>query len=256
MGAATSQKFDDPCSGEAHQLFERGTIAYLPQPGAHIVIGGINSVWLSIGAQNSDLGYPTSDEYMPLAGGVMQFFQFGRISWNPDTGSDVTKGGIGIAWDNAGGPSNGLGYPVTDEYILRPSGAMQDFQYAKIIWNPATGARITKGAIGAAWESVGGPLSHLGYPKTNEYLTARGGVTQDFQFGQIVYSTETGSRFMRGPIGATWNVYGGPRGHLGYLTSNEIVLTGGGAKQYFQYGAVVWSPSIGAKTSTGRIRSA
>lgn len=243
--------------GGAYQRFQRGTIAYLQQYGAYMVIGGINTVWQSIGAQNSDLGYPTSDEYAPMAGGVMQNFQFGKISWNPATGSRITKGGIGVTWDNAGGPLSGLGYPTTDEYSPMAGGVMQGFQYGKISWNAATGSRITKGGIGATWDSVGGPLSGLGYPTTDEYATANGGVTQEFQYGQIVYSAATGSRFIRGGIGATWISIGGPRSALGYPTTNEADgLSGGGAKQYFQYGEIVWSPGAGTKIITGGIRSA
>lgn len=257
LGAATSHEFANQRFGGAFQLFERGTIAYLQQYGAYMVVNGINTVWQSIGAQNSDLGYPTSDEYSPMAGGVLQNFQFGKISWNPATGSRITKGGIGVTWDNAGGPLSGLGYPTTDEYSPMAGGIMQGFQYGKISWNAATGSRITKGGIGATWDQVGGPTSGLGYPTTDEYATANGGVTQGFQYGQIVWSPATGSRFIKGGIGATWIGIGGPRSILGYPTSDEIGgLAGGGAKQYFQYGELIWSPGAGSYVITGGIRAA
>jgi serine protease len=257
LGAAISPEFTSQRFGGAYQLFENGTIAYLPQYGAYIVIGGNNSVWQSIGAQDSDLGYPISAEYVPMTGGVMQIFQFGKISWNPATGSRVTKGGIGGAWDNAGGPLGGLGYPTTDEYAPMPNGVMQDFQYGKISWNAATGSRVTKGGIGGTYDSAGGPLSGLGYPTTDEYATVNGGATQDFQYGQISYSPATGSHVVRGAIGATWILVAGPQGHFGYPTADEINgLTGGGAKQYFQYGEIVWSPGVGTKLISGGIRSA
>ncbi|MGF9648186.1 hypothetical protein AAIH32_09445 [Pseudarthrobacter oxydans] len=256
LGAAISPEFTSQRFGGAYQLFENGTIAYLPQYGAYIVIGGNNSVWQSIGAQDSDLGYPISAEYAPMTGGVMQIFQFGKISWNPATGSRVTKGGIGGAWDNAGGPLGGLGYPTTDEYAPMPGGVMQDFQYGKISWNAATGSRVTKGGIGATWDSAGGPLSGLGYPTTDEYATVNGGAVQNFQYGQIAYSPATGSHIVRGAIGAMWILSGGPRGSFGYPTADEITgLTGGGAKQYFQDAEIVWSPSVGTKRITGGIRS-
>jgi uncharacterized protein with LGFP repeats len=256
-GAPTSQEFSPERFGGAYQLFERGTIAYLQEYGAYMVVNGINAVWTSIGAQDSDLGYPTSDEYSPMAGGVMQNFQFGKISWNPVTGSRITKGGIGVTWDNAGGPLSGLGYPTTDEYSPVPGGIMQGFQYGKISWNPVTGSRITKGGIGATWDKVGGPASGLGYATTDEYATSNGGVTQEFQYGQIVWSPATGSRFIKGGIGATWIGIGGPRSVLGYPTSDEIGgLRGGGAKQFFQRGEVIWSPGAGSYVITGGIRSA
>lgn len=63
LGEATSQEFTNQRFGGAYQLFQNGTIAYLQQYGAFMVIRGINDVWRSIGAQDSELGYPTSDEY-------------------------------------------------------------------------------------------------------------------------------------------------------------------------------------------------
>ncbi|MDE8668989.1 hypothetical protein PY310_10400, partial [Pseudarthrobacter sp. H3Y2-7] len=107
--------------------------------------------------QNRDLGYPTSDEYSPMAGGVMQDFQFGKISWNPVTGSRITKGGIGVTWDKVGGPLSGLGYPTTDEYATANGGVTQAFQFGQIVWSPAPGPRFIKGGIGATWINVGGP---------------------------------------------------------------------------------------------------
>jgi hypothetical protein len=242
--------------GGAYQRFQRGTIAWTAA-GAYAVVNGINTVWTGIGAHNSDLGYPTSDEYAPMAGGVMQNFQYGKISWNPATGSRITKGGIGVTWDNAGGPLSGLGYPTTDEYSPMSGGIMQGFQYGKISWNAATGSRITKGGIGATWDKVGGPTSGLGYPTTDEYATARGGITQAFQYGQIVYSPATGSRFIKGGIGAVWLAAGGPNSYLGYPASDEIGgLVSGGAKQVFQRGQVIWSPRAGARILTGGIEAA
>lgn len=246
------QRFDG-----SYQKFERGTIAYMPDSGAFAVANGISTVWNSIGAHNGDLGYPTSDEYSPMAGGVMQDFQFGKISWNAATGSRITKGGIGATWDNAGGPLSGLGYPTTDEYAPMAGGVMQGFQYGKISWTAATGSRITKGGIGATWDKVGGPLSGLGYPTTDEYATANGGVTQAFQYGQIVWSPSTGARFIKGGIGQVWINAGGPNSGLGYPTSDEISgLVRGGAKQYFQGGEIVWSSAAGARIITGGIRTA
>lgn len=247
----TNQRF-----GGSYQKFEHGIIAYLPGSGAFAVVNGINTTWTGSGAQDGDLGYPTSDEYSPMAGGVMQDFQFGKISWNAATGSRITKGGIGATWDNAGGPLSGLGYPTTDEYAPIPGGVMQGFQYGKISWNAATGSHITKGGIGATWDNAGGPASGLGYPTTDEYATANGGVTQAFQYGQIVWSPATGSHIIKGGIGQTWINAGGPNSGLGYPTSDEIGgLVSGGAKQYFQGGEVVWSPTTGARIVTGGIRS-
>jgi serine protease len=240
LGAAISPEFTSQRFGGAYQLFENGTIAYLPQYGAYIVIGGNNSVWQSIGAQDSDLGYPISAEYVPMTGGVMQIFQFGKISWNPATGSRVTKGGIGGAWDNAGGPLGGLGYPTTDEYAPMPGGATQDFQYGQISYSPATGSHVVRGAIGATWILVAGPQGHFGYPTADEIngLTG-GGAKQYFQYGEIVWSPGVGTKLISGGIRSAWAAQGSEAGRLGYPTNNEYWVSGGSG-QDFQGGRITW----------------
>ena len=232
----TNQRF-----GGSYQEFEHGTIAYLPGSSAFAVVNGINTTWKGAGAQDGDLGYPTSDEYSPMPGGVMQNFQFGKISWNAATGSRITKGGIGATWDNAGGPLSGLGYPTTDEYSPIPGGVMQGFQYGKISWNAATGSHITKGGIGATWDQAGGPASGLGYPTTDEFggLVA-GGAKQYFQGGEVVWSSTSGARIVTGGIRSAWVGQGSEGGRLGYPTTGEYAADGGAYVQDFQGGRITW----------------
>jgi hypothetical protein len=234
----TAQRF-----GGGYQKFERGTIAYLPASEAFAVVGGINTVWNSVGAQNSDLGYPTSDEYSPMAGGVMQDFQFGKISWNPVTGSRITKGGIGVTWDKVGGPLSGLGYPTTDEYATANGGVTQAFQFGQIVWSPATGSRFIKGGIGATWINIGGPQSPLGYPTSDEVGgLVQGGAKQYFQGGEVIWSPAAGARVVTGGIRAAWVGQGSEGGRLGYPTTNEYAIGGGGYAQDYQGGRITWRP--------------
>ncbi|MGX5715680.1 S8 family serine peptidase [Arthrobacter sp. MAHUQ-56] len=238
----TNQRF-----GGSYQEFEHGIIAYLPGAAAFAVVNGINATWKGSGAQDGDLGYPTSDEYAPMAGGVMQNFQFGKISWNAATGSRITKGGIGATWDNAGGPLSGLGYPTTDEYAPIPGGVMQGFQYGKISWNAATGSHITKGGIGATWDNAGGPASGLGYPTTDEIGgLVGGGAKQYFQGGEVVWSPAAGAHVITGGIRSAWVGQGSEGGRLGYPTTGEYPAGGGAYAQDFQGGRITWrSGSIG-----------
>ena len=238
----TNQRF-----GGSYQEFEHGIIAYLPGSGAFAVVNGINATWTGSGAQDGDLGYPTSDEYSPMAGGVMQDFQFGKISWNAATGSRITKGGIGATWDNAGGPLSGLGYPTTDEYAPIPGGVMQGFQYGKISWNAATGSHITKGGIGATWDNAGGPASGLGYPTTDEIGgLVGGGAKQYYQGGEVVWSPSAGAHVITGGIRSAWVGQGSEGGRLGYPTTGEYPAGGGAYAQDFQGGRITWrSGSVG-----------
>ncbi len=49
--------------------------------------------WMSMGAENSRLGYPTTDEICGLKdGGCYQTFQGGYLVWSPATGTHVSWG--------------------------------------------------------------------------------------------------------------------------------------------------------------------
>lgn len=65
--------------------FERGSIYWTPQTGAHVIYGAIRDHWASMGWERSRLGYPTSDEkdWPGVAGGRCSDFEHGRIVWSP-----------------------------------------------------------------------------------------------------------------------------------------------------------------------------
>jgi hypothetical protein len=59
---------------------------------AHILQGDIRDLWLKLGAQNSRLGYPTSDEMnTPDGQGRMSKFEHGEIWWYPDQGAYIRQ---------------------------------------------------------------------------------------------------------------------------------------------------------------------
>lgn len=69
-------------------LFERGTsIFWHPTTGAYCVFGDIFQHWVSLGREQSYLGYPTSDETAFPEGGRANTFQNGGIYWWGDTGA-------------------------------------------------------------------------------------------------------------------------------------------------------------------------
>lgn len=243
LGLPIANEVTNQRAGGSYQEFERGTITYLPASGAFAIVNGIKATWRSAGAQDGDLGYPMSDEYSPMAGGVMQNFQFGKISWNPTTGSRITKGGIGVTWDNAGGPLSGLGYPTTDEYAPIPGGVMQGFQFGKVSWNDMTGSHITKGGIGQTWIDSGGPNSGLGYPTTDELgCLVGGGAKQYFQGGEVIWSATSGAHLITGGIRSAWAGQGSEGGRLGYPTTAEYPVPSGAYSQDYQGGRITWRP--------------
>jgi uncharacterized protein with LGFP repeats len=64
------------------------TISWSTQTGAHVVHGEIRVLWLKMGAEGGELGYPVSCEEPTADGrGRQNRFEFGEIRWYPDTGA-------------------------------------------------------------------------------------------------------------------------------------------------------------------------
>ena len=68
-------------------VFERGSIYWTPQTGAHEVRGAIRDKYAQLGWEAGSLGYPISDEYS-VTGGKRSDFQHGSITW--DSASNTT----------------------------------------------------------------------------------------------------------------------------------------------------------------------
>jgi uncharacterized protein with LGFP repeats len=140
---------------------------------------------------------------------------------------------------------------------LKNNGAFQCYQRGCIIYSPASGARVSIGAIRGAWASTGYENGYLGYPTTDEVGGLRNnGVYQMYQGGAIIWSPATGAHISIGGIRSVWASTGFENGGLGYPTSNEIGgLRNGGVYQNYQRGAIIWSPTTGGFVSMGAIRS-
>jgi uncharacterized protein with LGFP repeats len=69
--------------------FQGGTIYWTPTTGAHAVSGAIAAAWSDAGGTGGSLGYPTGEPY-PVADGVAQDFQGGRLTQNTTSGA-VTR---------------------------------------------------------------------------------------------------------------------------------------------------------------------
>jgi hypothetical protein len=96
--------------------FQKGSIYWTPQTGAHEVHGDILAKWTGLGAELSALGYPISDE-SNLPGGKYNNFQHGAIGWTPAGGAypvfrpaGLTNGGLDWKGKAVAPPAN----PVFD----------------------------------------------------------------------------------------------------------------------------------------------
>ena len=256
LGAAVSGIVGGLKNGGAYQQFANGFVIYSPATGAHVSVGGIRSMYQQSGFENGALGYPTSDEVGGLKnGGVYQNYQGGAIIWSPATGAYISLGATRGAWAAQGYENGPLGYPTSNEVGgLKNGGVYQNYQGGAVVYSPATGAYVSSGDLRTAWTAQGYENGVLGYPTSNAYVTANGGLAQDYQGGKIVYSTTTGARILFGGIGGKYFSVGGFASALGLPTGNEVAgLKNGGVSQSFQNGTIVWSPATSAHIESGDI---
>ena len=257
LGYPTSDEQSLPGGGK-YQNFQGGAIIWTAATGARVSAGDIRRAWQQTGFEKGPLGYPTSNEVSTRNGGTYQNYQKGTIYWSPATGARVSPDGpIRNAYKDAGSENGSLGFPTSDVVSMADGGKYQNFQGGAIIWSSKTGARVSSGDIRAAWQRSGFERGALGYPTSNEMPTRTGGRYQNYQKGAILWSPATGARLSpSGPIRNAYSATGFENGGLGYPTSDEQSLPGGGKYQNFQGGAIIWTAATGARVSAGDIRRA
>jgi len=77
--------------------------------------GRIYDKWQSMGAQNSELGYPISDELTTPDGvGRYNVFEHGMIYWTPQHGAHPVMDPVLLDWSAAGYEKSSYGFPTGD----------------------------------------------------------------------------------------------------------------------------------------------
>lgn len=136
------QKTPDGVGRFSH--FQRGSIYWTPETGAHEVHGAIREKWKSLGWEKSFLGYPLTGQ-LATPNGLGQYvhFQRGSIYWSPQTGAHEVHGAIRELWKSMGWEQSYLGFPLTDELSLPDGeGRCSSFQGGAICWEPEVGAYL------------------------------------------------------------------------------------------------------------------
>ncbi|WP_205704756.1 DNRLRE domain-containing protein [Kineococcus indalonis] len=110
------------------------------------------------------------------------------------------------------------------------------------------------GIIRDKYQAMGGPVSYLGNPTTDELGTPDGvGRYNHFSGGSIYWTSGTGAHPIRGVIRDKWASMGWEKSFLGYPTSDENNLSGGNSN-HFQGGSIFYSNATGAHFVKGMIR--
>jgi uncharacterized protein with LGFP repeats len=116
-------------------------------------------------------------------------------------------------------------------------------------------------AIMAAWEKAGGDSSPLGARKGDVYAIGDG-FALDFDAGKMFYTTDTGAKYMYGPILDKYESLGGPAtSDLGFPTINEVPGLAGPDSRVATFSAsdkpvIFWTPDHGAFVVRGALNAA
>jgi hypothetical protein len=87
LGFPTTDHLPTPTRPGAYQHFQGGSVYWSADSGAHIIRGALRDAWAAKGWENSDLGFPTTDEILSLGRTwAAQRFQGGNLSWSKHTG--------------------------------------------------------------------------------------------------------------------------------------------------------------------------
>jgi hypothetical protein len=233
----------------------------------------IDEKYQSLGGIAGSLGAPISDERVtPLGDGRYREYQGGYIFWSPQTCAHEVQPPISVKWFNNGAEHGALGYPVTDSTHPKSADKVQAgtvpewnyFQSGAIYAVPLRTAAEASGyalhqVVGSIWEryrSLGAEQAFLGYPITDDILTADvSGRYTDFQNGSIYSTTATGAHEVHGMIREKWRAMESERSLLRYPITDETGTPDGiGRYNHFQNGSIYWTPQTGAHEVHGPIR--
>ena len=234
----------------------------------------ITAAWEASGGDGGTLGPKNGDVY-PAGQGFGQNFAGGKIFFTPETGARIMQGAILEKYESLGGPAESdLGFPTIDEGPGRaPDSRNTTFSATDnpvIFFTPATGARVVRGPINAAWDKLGGSAGVLGVPAEDEAY--RGDViTQRFTAGELSYNTKdkkfttvppdlaaqlSGLEFPDDPaaaINTARRAAGGALGPLGAAKGPPYPIGKDGLGQNFAGGKIFYTPATGANVVTGQV---
>ncbi|PQE18749.1 putative glucose sorbosone dehydrogenase protein [Rutstroemia sp. NJR-2017a WRK4] len=155
-----------------YNIFTGGGLFWTATTGVCMIYGVIYKKWMSVGGVQGILGYPISDESR-TPGGVTRFSEFsegGAIYYTATRGAFPIYGDIYKKWYSGGGETGVLGYPISDE--ASTTDALYRFNIfsngGAIYWTQDRCPVQNSGDIYKKWISLGGELSSLGYPLTDE----------------------------------------------------------------------------------------
>src|SRR6516165_712558 len=189
---------------------------------------------------------------------------------SPRWGYEPLAGSAGCGHGHKWGPIQRLGGLVNGQrgrvrkLVARALVSMATTAVAAALLAPAASASPigdAEAAMMAAWEKAGGDTSPLGARKGDVYPVADG-FALDFDGGKMFYTTDTGAKFVYGPVLDKYESLGGPASSdLGFPTINEVPGLAGPDSRVATFSAgdkpvIFWTPDHGAFVVRGALNAA
>ncbi len=192
LGYLVTDEVNTTKNGGKKSLFSKGGIYWSSATGAVPVLDNIYREYENL-AESRTLGFPTKPQ-KSIAGGFEQEFQGCRMYYRNGAPQAHEVHGDILSRLLATGGVTKWGYPVTNESDIKKGntvvGKFSEFEGCTIYWSGATGAYEVHGDIRQKYLELGGPLSDLGFPTSNEADIpnyAGAGRANTFQKGSILW---------------------------------------------------------------------
>lgn len=166
-------------------------------------------------------------------------------------------GAIKQLYDKIGGPTSFLSLPRSAE-LTNPDGVGKrtEFLNGFIYWHPDTGAHTVSHPVFKVWARHGWEQGFLGYPTTSDIAQGNGWYKQHFQGGYVYTHNALPpvQASIQGAIYDKWQSLGAQNSSLGFPISDELPTPDGiGRYNFFEGGAIYWTPQHGAYAVEGSI---
>lgn len=192
LGFLVSDETDTTKSGGRKSVFNKGAIYWSGGTGAIPVLGQLYLDYEDLG-ESKAFGFPTSEE-RNINGGKEQIFQGCQMYHrNGDSNAHEVHGAILAKFLSIGGITQ-WGFPMTHEMDVKKGasviGKFSEFEGCTVYWSPGTGAFEVHGDIRRKYQEIGGPLSDLGFPTSDEKNIPNfsgAGRINTFQKGSILW---------------------------------------------------------------------
>ncbi|HSK98390.1 MAG TPA: hypothetical protein VK891_17315, partial [Euzebyales bacterium] len=156
-------------------------------------------------------------------------------------GTNPTR--IQIKYLDLGLVGSALGRPDGRERTAARGGRKRRYATGMILWHRNHGAHAVHGPVARLYRASGAETGPLGYPRTDHRSVGDGsGQVVRFERGSIYRRFGGHTRMVLTRADRRYRQLGGPRGRLGYPTSNTGAANGSGTVTRFEHGAIFMSP--------------